>query len=244
MSFISFFKERDKKVNLLNDLKATILDESHDHHKLLEKNGVESTDEILKIFVSQGYQAYHSGDLNTFELFIKSLFKIYEAPNNFENRQILDEIKNFGLMSAHHHNHKPYYIILENYKEHLFMTAKTETFKQHLNILRNFALISLANNYIEGVLGVVHVYKVLNRHFEENDIIVCQTYLKNAIINLIYSAEKYEKDDLKGQILPEINDILGYEEKEASPVEIIKESLNPNIQANSNETEKPQDLEV
>lgn len=244
MSFKSFLKERDKKVNLLNDLKATILDETHNHHKLLKKKGIESTHEILKIFISQGYQAYHSGDLNTFEFFIKSLFEIYQAPDNIKNRQILDEIKNFGLMSAHHHNHNPYYIILENYKEHLFMNAKTETFRQHLNILRNFALISLANNYIEGVLGVVHIYTVLNRHFEENDMVVCQTYLKNAIINLIYSAEKYENDDLKGQILPEINDILGYDDKEASSVEIIKESLNLNIQEDSNETEKPQDLKV
>ena len=243
MSFKTFFKEREKKIKFLNKLKTAILDETHNDLKILKKSGVESPHEIIKILISQGSQAYHTGDLYTFEYFIKSLFEIYQQPNNnIENHQILDEINNFGLMSAHHHNNLPYNIILENYKEHLFMNAMTETFRQHLDILRNFALISLYENYISGVLGVVNVYKALNIHFQDNKMPICKMYLKNAIINLIYSAEKFEKDDLKGQILPEIIDILGNEEKRTS-VERIKESLNVDIQDNTEVKEEPQGFE-
>lgn len=230
MSFKTFFKEREKKINLLHNLKTTIIDDTHSNHKILEKNGVESKQEIIKIYLAQGHQAYHSGDLYTYEYFIKSLFDIYQILDNLVTIQILNEIKNFGLMSAHNHDNNSYKIILENYKEHLLMNAKIETFRQHLDILRNFALTSLYNNYLEGVLGVVHIYKDLFQHFDDYDMPICQIYLKNAIINLIYSAEKFEKDDLKGQILPEINDVLGHEGKNAASIENIKESLSPIIQ--------------
>jgi len=222
MSFKDYLQEREGRLELLSGLKQAILDEPHKHGKLLKKYGVETSEEMLWMLVSQGNMAYMSGDLESFEYFVELLFEIIEAsPEDVEEEQVLREIKYCGLMSAHHHNYHPFRAVLENYGEYLGGKSDVESYRHHLSVMRDLGLKSLNENFEAGVLKVVGVLRDLNESLLEKELEVCRTYLKNAVIAIVSSVERSQREDLKGRIVSEVQEILGFggTEPEASVVD-------------------------
>jgi hypothetical protein len=215
VSFRDYLQEREGRLELLSGLKQAILNEPHKNGKLLKKYGVETSDEVLWMLVSQGNMAYRSGDLESFEYFVEMLFEIIEAsPEDVEGEQILREVTHFGLMSAHHHNYHPFRAVLENYGEYLGGIADVEAYKHHLYVMRDLGLKSLNENFEAGVFKVVGVLRDLNDSLIEKELEVCRTYLKNAIIAIASLVEKNQREDMKGRILPDVQGILGFGDME------------------------------
>ena len=211
MSFKDYLQGREGRLELLSGLKQAILDEPHKHGKLLKKYGVETSDEMLWMLISQGNMAYVSGDLESFEYFVELLFEIIEAsPEDVEEEQVLREITHYGLMSAHHHNYHPFRAVLENYGEYLGGKTDVESYKHHLYVMRDLGLKSLNENFDAGVFKVVGVLRDLNDSLMEKELEVCRTYLKNAVIAIVSLVERSQREDLKGRILPDVQEILGF----------------------------------
>lgn len=215
VSFRDYLQEREGRLELLSGLKQAVLDEPHKNGKLLKKYGVETSDEVLWMLVSQGNMAYRSGDLEAFEYFVELLFEIIEAsPEDVEEEQVLREIKHCGLMSAHHHNYHPFRAVLENYGEYLGGKSDVESYRHHLSVMRDLGLKSLNENFEAGVLKVVSVLRELNDSLLEKELEVCRTYLKNAVIAIVSSVERSQREDLKGRILSDVQEILGFGDME------------------------------
>ena len=222
MSFKDYLQEREGRLELLSGLKQAVLDEPHKNGKLLKKYGVETSEEVLWMLVSQGNVAYRSGDLEAFEYFVELLFEIIDAsPEDVEEEQVLREIKHCGLMSAHHHNYHPFRAVLENYGEYLGGKSDVESYRHHLSVMRDLGLKSLNENFEAGVLKVVSVLRDLNDNLKEKELEVCRTYLKNAVIAIVSSVERSQREDLKGKIVSDVQVILGFGdvEPEASVVD-------------------------
>ena len=215
MSFKDYLQEREGRLELLSGLKQAILDEHHKHGKLLKKYGVETSEEVLWMLVSQGNVAYRSGDLEAFEYFVELLFEIIEAsPEDVEEEQVLKEIKHYGLMSAHHHNYHPFRAVIENYGEYLGGKSDVELYKHHLSVMRDLGLKSLNENFEAGVFKVVGVLRDLNESLMEKELEVCRTYLKNAVIAIVSLVERSQREDMKGRIVSEVQEILGFGDRE------------------------------
>jgi len=215
VSFKDYLQEREGRLELLSGLKQAILSEPHKNGKLLKKYGVETSDEVLWMLVSQGNMAYRSGDLEAFEYFVELLFEIIEAsPEDVDEEQILREIKHCGLMSAHHHNYHPFRAVLENYGEYLGGKSDVESYRHHLYVMRELGLKSLNENFEAGVLKVVSVLRDLNESLLEKKREVCRTYLKNAVIAIVSLVERSQREDLKGRILSDVQEILGFGDME------------------------------
>jgi hypothetical protein len=215
VSFKDYLQEREGRLELLSGLKQAILDEHHKHGKLLKKYGVETSEEVLWMLVSQGNVAYRSGDLEAFEYFVELLFEIIEAsPEDVEEEQVLKEIKHYGLMSAHHHNYHPFRAVIENYGEYLGGKSDVESYKHHLSVMRDLGLKSLNENFEAGVFKVVGVLRDLNESLMEKELEVCRTYLKNAVIAIVSLVERSQREDMKGKIVSDVQEILGFEDIE------------------------------
>ena len=215
MSFKDYLQEREGRLELLSGLKQAILDEPHKHGKLLKKYGVETSDEVLWMLISQGNMAYVSGDLESFEYFVELLFEIIEAsPEDVEEEQVLREITHYGLMSAHHHNYHPFRAVLENYGEYLSGKSDVESYKHHLYVMRDLGLKSLNENFEAGVFKVVGVLRDLNESLMEKELDVCRTYLKNAVIAIVSLVERSQREDIKGKIVSDVQEILGFGDME------------------------------
>jgi hypothetical protein len=215
VSFKDYLQEREGRLELLSGLKQAILSEPHKNGKLLKKYGVETSEEVLWMLVSQGNVAYRSGDLEAFEYFVELLFEIIEAsPEDVDEEQILREIKHCGLMSAHHHNYHPFRAVLENYGEYLGGKSDVESYRYHLSVVRDLGLKSLNENFEAGVFKVVSVLRDLNESLLEKKLEVCRTYLKNAVIAIVSLVERGQKEDLKGRILSDVQEILGFGDME------------------------------
>ena len=215
MSFKDYLQEREGRLELLSGLKQAILSEPHKNGKLLKKYGVETSDEVLWMLVSQGNMAYRSGDLEAFEYFVELLFEIIEAsPEDVEEEQVLREIKHYGLMSAHHHNYHPFRAVLENYGEYLGGKSDVESYRHHLSVMRDLGLKSLNENFEAGVFKVVGVLRDLNDSLMEKELEVCRTYLKNAVIAIVSSVERSQREDMKGKIVSDVQEILGFGDME------------------------------
>jgi len=211
VSFRDYLQEREGRLELLSGLKQAILDEPHKHGKLLKKYGVETSEEVLWMLVSQGNEAYRSGDLEAFEYFVELLFEIIEAsPEDVEEEQVLREIKHYGLMSAHHHNYHPFRAVLENYGEYLSGKSDVESYRHHLSVRRDPGLKSPNENIEAGVFKVVGVLMDLNDSLREKELEVCRTYLKNAVIAIVSLVERSQREDMKGKIVSDVQEILGF----------------------------------
>jgi len=215
VSFKDYLQEREGRLELLSGLKQVILDEPHKHGKLLKKYGVETSDEMLWMLISQGNMAYVSGDLESFEYFVELLFEIIEAsPEDVEEEQVLREITHYGLMSAHHHNYHPFSAVLENYGEYLGGKTDVESYKHHLSVMRDLGLKSLNEDFEAGVFKVVGVLRDLNDSLMEKELEVCRTYLKNAVIAIVSMVERSQREDMKGKIVSDVQEILGFGDME------------------------------
>ncbi len=233
VSFKDYLQEREGWLELLSGLKQAILDEPHKNGKLLKKYGVETSEEVLWMLVSQGNMAYRSGDLEAFEYFVELLFEIIEAsPEDVEEEQILREVTHFGLMSAHHHNYHPFRAVLENYGEYLGGKSDVESYRHHLSVMRDLGLKSLNENFEAGVFKVIGVLRDLNDSLREKELEVCRTYLKNAVIAIVSSVERSQKEDLKGKIVSDVQEILGFGgiEPEASVVDMAPPDADEHVE--------------
>jgi hypothetical protein len=215
VSFKDYLQEREGRMEIMNGLKQAILKEPHKNGKLLRKYGVETSDEVLWMLVSQGNMAYRSGDLEAFEYFVELLFEIIEAsPEEVEEELILREVTLFGLMTAHQHNYHPFRAVMESYGEYLGSKSDVELYKHHLYVMRDLGLKALNVDFEAGVVNVVGVLRDLNESLIEKDLDVCRTYLKNSIIAIVSLVEKSQREDLKGKIISDVQEILGFGDAE------------------------------
>lgn len=215
MSFRDYLQEREGRLELMSGLKQAILNEPHKHGKLLRKYGVETSDEVLWMLVSRGNMAYRSGDLEAFEYFVELLFEIVEAPpEEVEEEQLLREVNHFGLMSAHQHSYHPFRAVLEGYGDYLGSKSDVESYKHHLSVMRDMGLKALNEDFEAGVIKVVGVLRDLNESLIEKELDVCRTYLKNSVIAIVSLVEKSQREDLKGRILSDVQEILGFGDME------------------------------
>ncbi len=209
MSIKKYISEGIEKRKVIEEIQSIILDEDEKAHR--RGRNEQSAPVLMKLLINIGNQAYTLGDIETFESFASSLFELmdYEIVG-VESEEIFKHIRNFVLMSTHSHNIYLYSIILEKFAGSLIQTKDAELVNSYLQILRELALGSITNNFELGVLEVVNTFKTINEYFLGNRMYISSLNLKNLMVMLIYSAEKYQYDQLKAKILDETRDFLKF----------------------------------
>jgi len=205
MSIKKYINEGMEKRKVIEEIQSIILEDEKNHRRGRKE---QPAPVLMKLLINIGNQAYTLGDIETFESFASSLFELmdYEI-EGVESEEIFNHIRNFVLMSTHSHNIYLYSIILEKFAGSLIQTRDAEMVNSYLQILRELALGSITNNFELGVLEVVNTFKTMY---------ISSLYLKNLMVMLIYSAEKYQHDQLKTKILDETKDFLKFPSAETN----------------------------
>jgi len=208
MSIKKYINEGMEKRKVIEEIQSIILEDEKNHRRGRKE---QPAPVLMKLLINIGNQAYTLGDIETFESFASSLFELmdYEI-EGIESEEIFKHIRNFVLMSTHSHNIYLYSIILEKFAGSLIQTQDAEMVNSYLQILRELALGSITNNFELGVLEVVNTFKTINDYFIGNQMYISSLYLKNLMVMLIYSAERYQHDQLKTKILDETKDFLKF----------------------------------
>lgn len=229
MSIKKYINEGMEKRKVIEEIQTIILEE--DEKGTRRGRREQSAQILIKLLINIGNQAYTLGDIETFESFTSSLFELmdYEI-EGIESEEIFKHIRNFVLMSTHSHSIYLYSIILEKFSKSLTQIKDAELVNNYLQILKEIALSSITNNFEIGVLEVVNTFKTINNFFIENKMYISSLYLKNLMVLLIYSAEKYQYDQLKIKIINETRDFLKFPSEELN-------YDNPNLIITSSQTE-------
>ena len=233
MSVRSYFKERQEKRKLLSEIKETILG-SKKKSKMFGKLNVSSIDEVFRIFVNLGNASYFSGDNDVFEYFIESLFEMMGADSiEMEDSEIIKYVYSYGLMSLQNYNIIPYTTVVSHLKENIFNQSDMKAVNRYIRILREFASKSGSINYMPGVMEVLNAFREINNYFLDRKMHINSMYLKNAIISMVYSAEKGKHEYMKDKILAETKGMLGFTPHrgkpsaiDTGPTKTIQEELN------------------
>ncbi len=226
MSVKDLIKERSEKRKLLSEIKLIILKDPQKRIKDFKKMNVKTIDDVLGLFINIGNMAYFSGDNDTFEFFMDSLFDVMHMNLELDREKMIKCIYNYGLLSVHNHDVIPYSIILNNFRKTIFKLTETITINNHLRILKDLALSSEINNYELGIVDVLNVFKDLNDHFRDKNMNVNRLYLQNIVISLISSSESNHHERFKNTMLTETKKLLEFESikarLEASEVELTQ----------------------
>ncbi len=209
MSLKRYLKERQEKRKLLSEIKNIITDESYKKLKNLKKFNINSIDEVMKMYFNIGNTTFLSGNNDAFEYFIESLFEIINAKcDNLNNNDLLENIKKYGVMSAHNYNIITYSIILNAIKRQIFTLADLQSINQYIKILGELALISENINYEEAVMEALQAIKEIHDYMIDKNMQVNRVYLQNIIISIIHSARINQHEYLKRIIITETKDKL------------------------------------
>lgn len=212
MSLKRYLKEREEKRKLLSEIRDIIIDEPNKKIKNLKKFNISTIDEVMKMYINIGNTTYSSGDNDAFEYYIESLFEIIKAKcEDFNNNDLIKNIKKYGIMSAHNYNIIKYSIILNIIKRHVFKLEDLQSINQYIKLLGDFTLIAENNNYEEAVMETLQVIKKIHDYLIDKSMHVNVVYLKNIIISLIHSAEINQHEYLKKIIIMEVKDILMFQ---------------------------------
>jgi hypothetical protein len=209
MSIKKYISESLEKQKVMEEI-YNILTED-DERNVRRGRREQSMETIVNLLINIGNQAYTQGDLDTFKHFISTLFELmdYEL-DNIKTEDLLKHVRYFVLMATHNHNIYTYSTIMEQFNQSLRKIDDSQIVNEYLQILRELALGSIRNNFELGVLEVVKTFRSINDHFSENKMHISSLYLKNLMIMLIYSAEKYQYDQLKQTIIEETVDFLKF----------------------------------
>lgn len=220
MSFRNYFKERQEKRKMLSEIKETILG-SKKKSKMFGKLNVSSIDEVFRIFVNLGNAAYFSGDNDVFEYFIESLFEMMGADSiPMEDSEIIKYVYSYGLMSLQNYNIIPYTTVISHLKENIFNQSDIKTVNGYIRILREFASKSGSINYEPGVMEVLNAFGEINNYFLDRKMHINSMYLKNAIISMVYSAEKGKHEYMKNKIVAKTKGMLRFTPRRVKPAAI------------------------
>ena len=212
MSLKRYLKKRQEKRKLLSEIKDIIIDEPNKELKNLKKFNISTIDEVMKMYINIGNTTYFSGDNDTFEYFIESLFEIINAKrDNLNNNDLIKNIKKYGVMSAHNYNIITYSIILNAIKRHIFKLADLQSINQYIKILGDLTLITENNNYEEAVMETLQAIKKIHDYLIGENMQVNRVYLQNIIISIIHSAGINQHEYLKRIIITETKDMLMFQ---------------------------------
>lgn len=233
MSFRNYFKERQEKKKLLSEIKETILG-SKKKSKMFGKLNVSSFEEVFRVFFNLGNASYFSGDNDVFEYFIESLFEMMGADAiEMEDSEIIKYVYSYGLMSLQNYNIIPYTTVVSHLKENIFNQSDIKAVNSYIRILREFASKSVSINYEPGVMEVLNAFREINNYFLDRKMHINSMYLKNAIISMVYSAEKGKHKYMKDKILAKTKGMLKFTPHKGKPVAIdagptqtVQEELN------------------
>ena len=214
MSIKKYISEGMEKQKVMEEI-YNILTEEDDRH-IRRGRREQSMETIVNLLINIGNQAYTQGDLDTFKKFISIIFELmdYEI-SSISTDDLLKHVRNFVLMSTHNHNIYTYSTIMEQFNQSLRRITDAQIVYEYLQILRELALGSIRNNFELGVLEVVSTFRSINSHFTENQMYISSLYLKNLMVMLIYSAEKYRHEQLKEKIIEETVDFLKFPSSES-----------------------------
>lgn len=209
MSLKRYLKERQEKRKLLSEIKDIIIDKSNKKIKNLKKFNINSIDEVMKMHVNIGNTTYLSGNNDAFEYYIESLFEIINAKcDNLNNDDLLENIKKYGVMSAHNYNIITYSIILNSIKKQIIKLSDLQSINQYIKILGELALITENINYEEAIMEALQAIKEIHDYMIDENMQVNKVYLQNIIISLIHSAGINQHEYLKRIIITETKDKL------------------------------------
>ncbi len=173
------------------------------------KLNVNSIDEVFRVFFNLGNASYFSGDNDVFEYFIESLFKMMGADSlRMEDSEIIKYVYSYGLMSLQNYNIIPYTTVVRHLKENILNQSDIKAMNGYIRILREFASKSVSINYEPGVMEVLNAFREINNYFLDRKMHINSMYLKNAIISMVYSAEKGKHKYMKDKILAKTKGML------------------------------------
>ena len=214
MSIKKYISEGMEKQKVMEEIFNILTEE--DDRNIRRGRKEQSMETIVNLLINIGNQAYTQGDLDTFKNFISTIFDLmdYEIPS-IKTDDLLKHVRNFVLMSTHNHNIYTYSTIMEQFNMSLRKITDAQIIYEYLQILRELALGSIRNNFELGVLEVVSTFRSINNHFTENQMYISSLYLKNLMVMLIYSAEKYRHEQLKEKIIEETLNFLKFPSSES-----------------------------
>ena len=214
MSIKKYISEGMEKQKVMEEIFNILTEE--DDRNIRRGRKEQSMETIVNLLINIGNQAYTQGDLDTFKNFISTIFDLmdYEIPS-IKTDDLLKHVRNFVLMSTHNHNIYTYSTIMEQFNMSLRKITDAQIIYEYLQILRELALGSIRNNFELGVLEVVSTFRSINDHFTENQMYISSLYLKNLMVMLIYSAEKYRHEQLKEKIIEETLNFLKFPSAES-----------------------------
>jgi hypothetical protein len=209
LSVKKFINELAEKRKLIDEMTILILNGSSKNLKKFHKIDVDTPEEVVKFFINIGNMSFFSGDYDTFEYFVDSLFKImYEECDWIDTREVMKYICDYVRVSIHNHNVYSYSIILNKLKEYVYKQVGMEDINHSLRILKDLALNSVSTNFILGFNVLSEIFTDIDSHLKMNDMHVSSLFLKNIIISLIYNAQINHNENIKEKIILETSKIL------------------------------------
>jgi len=209
MSVKKFINELAEKRKLIDEMTNLILSGSSKKLRKFHKIDMDTPEEVVKFFINIGNMSFYSGDYDTFQYFVDSLFKImYEEDDWIDSNEVMKYICDYVLVSIHNHNVYSYSIIMNKLKEYVYKQEEIEEINQSLRILKDLALNSVSTNFILGFNVLSEIFKDINSHFKMNDMHVSSLFLKNIIISLIYNAQINHNENIKNKIILETSEVL------------------------------------
>ena len=123
--------------------------------------------------------------------------------------------------------------MVSHLKENIFNQSDMKAVNRYIRILREFASKSGSINYMPGVMEVLNAFREINNYFLDRKMHINSMYLKNAIISMVYSAEKGKHEYMKDKIIAKTKGMLGLTPHKGKPAAIdtgptqtIQEELN------------------
>ena len=114
MTIKRFMKERAENAALIDEVKDILLDGSPKKMSKYRKFGVETTNGFLRLLMSLGNTAFHSGDPELTGRFLGALFEL-AASGVLDENTLMGRTREYGLRAIHGFDYDSFAVILDGF---------------------------------------------------------------------------------------------------------------------------------
>ena len=200
MTIKRFMKERAENAALIDEVKDILLDGSPKKMSKYRKFGVETANGFLRLLMSLGNTAFHSGDPELTGRFLGALFEL-AASGVLDENTLMGRTREYGLRAIHGFDYDSFAVILDGFLKYIICLRETVSVIMCLEILNKLFRRAVSEGYEAGMAKLVNVCGELDEHFAKEGLHVNRFYLKNLIITLIYFAGRDGDESLRSRIV-------------------------------------------
>ena len=214
MAVKRFMKERSERAALIDEVKDILLDGSPNKISKYRKFGLETANGLLRLLMSLGNTAFHSGDPELTGHFLGALFEL-AASGVLDENTLVGRIREYGLRAIHGFDYDSFAVILDGLLKYIYCMKETVSVIKCLKVLKKFYRGAISESYEAGMAKLVDVCSELDEHFVKEGLHINRFYLRNLIISLVYFAGQDGDESLRSRIVAALmntlaDDILGF----------------------------------